>query len=842
MSGKRILAGTVAGVLSGLGASIVIFQGGSLAFRVETMASLVIGAAVLGGLLGAVAHRTVLRRLLSLVVILYGLAVTFGGIVPAAVGQGDCDYEAITPTTSEIGGTTYEEGEFVCLDGTSRQTPWKLDVSDADFFVVFVSPGIAGDGQVELRVTMVAPVPLDAVDDELVWRGDVSELFGGRLIEIDYDPAGVVSFRADGFASPKVPAIGVYELTLSGAANATAWVQLITNPLTNPIGLGGTGAFLVGTLGMLFAGRAPRAPGGPPEGGGPEEPVHAPLDGPIKIPAEGPHADYVDSHVVDSEGRPVSPNEPLIAGREYRLELNVTPGVSTEDRAADGKAHETTIHALPHADGVDIAPVVMVGVAGTPFQFSIPLTPRRATKRAEIDFDIVANGHLLQSERIRADVVSNAEEVSPREGAQTTRTIFTSSDFSSEDLGEREPRAFNLILRLDSLGAVDVRVIQNSEVTFFDTTLTLAALAKVTGRIRGRLVEMLDSSRNGVPGYVKSIDGSLEQLNAWLPYLAEAGRSLYRSLLPEELQAQNQQLYIEDDATIQINQQSAGLGSATVPWSLLYDRKLQLLDTTRVCDRYAGHGGDDCPYLDDATVVCPWGFWGYRYVIEQPPSWVGDGIPPPAVHQLVNNRPLAVSFNVEESFDLWQDHLGFLGKHGEIEVMTAKNEVDLTRVWADNRTRFDLVYFYCHHRHDTGEGTYWLEMGGSRITPTDLDALLGAGAWPQHPIVMLNGCATGDYGYDTYESLIDEFRRAGAGGVIGTETGVREFTAESYARDLYVKVFGGDQVGRAMLDLRRSFMVERNSPLAFLYTLFAIADVALVTPVGPVEPTAASPV
>ncbi|WP_267313756.1 hypothetical protein [Nostoc sphaeroides] len=58
-------------------------------------------------------------------------------------------------------------------------------------------------------------------------------------------------------------------------------------------------------------------------------------------------------------------------------------------------------------------------------------------------------------------------------------------------------------------------------------------------------------------------------------------------------------------------------------------------------------------------------------------------------------------------------------------------------------------------------------------------------------------------------SLIDDFRSAGASGVIGTECPVPELFAELYAITLLKRVFRGEPLGQAMLTVRR----ELNSSL-----------------------------
>jgi hypothetical protein len=251
---------------------------------------------------------------------------------------------------------------------------------------------------------------------------------------------------------------------------------------------------------------------------------------------------------------------------------------------------------------------------------------------------------------------------------------------------------------------------------------------------------------------------------------------------------------------------------------------------TRVCEEaLQGRVCTDCPNANDAYVVCPSAFWGFRYAIEQIPGWT-DGSQRgwrPLLREIHNSRPLELSFNVWRNFLLWPDHLVKLKRAGDLTVRAAENIPELERVWQRHGSALDVIYFYCHGGDD---GDAYIELSDNhRITTNFLEACHLN--WPHNPLVFLNGCSTGDYGPSSYVSLIDDFRAAGACGVIGTECPVPEMFAEAYADGLFTRFFRQEPLGQSMLALRRELLLERKNPLGLAYSLYAAHEVALEQPV-----------
>lgn len=124
----------------------------------------------------------------------------------------------------------------------------------------------------------------------------------------------------------------------------------------------------------------------------------------------------------------------------------------------------------------------------------------------------------------------------------------------------------------------------------------------------------------------------------------------------------------------------------------------------------------------------------------------------------------------------------------------------------------------------------YIEISDERIYSNFLECY--ESTWKHHPLVFLNGCATGDYGPESYVSLIDDFLNAGASGVVGTECPVSENFAEYFATEVFKRLFTGEPMGLAMLAVRRKLLEQHYNPLGLVYSLYAAHEIALAHPVS----------
>ncbi|MFK0735499.1 MAG: CHAT domain-containing protein, partial [Gloeotrichia echinulata HAB0833] len=465
-----------------------------------------------------------------------------------------------------------------------------------------------------------------------------------------------------------------------------------------------------------------------------------------------------------------------------------------------------------------------------PHKFSDRLPARPLDDRGYIQIELFYRGYLLQSKQLAILIIPTVGTNIPESlrPPQSSRVTFTTTDLlTNAQLALLPERVLTVDVELDQRdGSIDFRFLDrthgNEELAFYDTTLQPAALGNAIAGIRQQLKLTSESE------YRWSVEGSMESLNTWLPSLANVGRELYRLLLPANQAEGSEKLQaaLIPNTVIQVN---PVLGKVTIPWALLYERKIRQSKQNRMCDRFTQHDLDctDCPHKSDQQVVCPHAFWGYRYSIEQLPCWTSNkqNYPVALVRQIQNKRQLQLSFNVYRDFQLWQKHLIKLQATGSVNILTAEEMLQLESIWSEHGQILDLVYFYCHGGIEEMPKKPYLEISDDRIYSNFLECY--ESTWLHHPLVFLNGCATGDYSPESYVSLIDDFLNAGASGVVGTECPVSETFAECYATEVFQRLFAGEAMGQAMLAVRRNLLQQYYNPLGLVYSLYAAHEIAL---------------
>lgn len=550
----------------------------------------------------------------------------------------------------------------------------------------------------------------------------------------------------------------------------------------------------------------------------------------------------------------VPPSEPLIHGQAYILYIDISP----EKKGIDQQQTPFPDQVLAQVWNDRETLVLDVVVASKNFSIDAPVKkltlPRSGASdslqftvkpnlfegRSYIQVELLYRGYLLQSKQLAVLIIprTGAEIPESLRPPQTARITFTTTDLlTNEQLALLPERVLTVDVELDQRdGCIDFRFLDrtqgNKELAFYDTTLQPAALGNAIAGIRQQLYLTLHD------GYWGQVEGNMELLNTWLPKLADVGRELYRQLLPPNqgsLLADDQgeilQAILLPNTVIQVN---PVLGKVTIPWALLYERKVKTSKQNRVCDRFTEHNLDctSCPNKNDPKFVCPHAFWGYRYSIEQLPCWASSkhSAPIALVRQIKNTQPLQLSFNVYRDFQLWHDHLPKLETAASVNILLAKEILELENIWGEHSKVLDLVYFYCHGGVEEMPKRPYLELSDERIYSNFLECYKST--WLHNPLVFLNGCATGDYGPESYVSLIDDFLNAGASGVVGTECPMSENFAEHYATEVFKRLFAGEPMGQAMLAVRRELLQQHYNPLGLVYALYAAHEIALACSVS----------
>ena len=234
------------------------------------------------------------------------------------------------------------------------------------------------------------------------------------------------------------------------------------------------------------------------------------------------------------------------------------------------------------------------------------------------------------------------------------------------------------------------------------------------------------------------------------------------------------------------------------PWSLVYD--YPLIDAERVnwktCQvlehdwgtqgRRQGPPASHCPF-DDAdwhqrNIICPYGFWGLRHIIEEPAS-VKQPLATLA-NGVLRGDILNIGVATVSDVDLLAGinaHLQKLRSITGVQFSPAKEADDWASLTMMLRSP-DVAYFLCHGEYDATSKTTYLRLGsGNRVSPDDL---LGWAklkppdgpdlvSWKQrHPFIFINGCHTSALKPGEIVSFVGCFSDLEAGGVLGTEISV----------------------------------------------------------------------
>jgi hypothetical protein len=322
-----------------------------------------------------------------------------------------------------------------------------------------------------------------------------------------------------------------------------------------------------------------------------------------------------------------------------------------------------------------------------------------------------------------------------------------------------------------------------------------------------------------------------------LKRLAPLGWQLWTMLLS------NQQEWwekLQEPATIQVSRMA---GSTFVfPWALVYDIPLAaygqytpcpLLENWDKVNALLNTSERRCPYESQhgrANTLCPFGFWGIKHVIEQPPSMPKDR-DLPLIIQVAHDPPQMVAgLSLALDKDLTAKHLQSL----ELEHFQVLEFSTLEKIVTALKDPVEVVYFYCHGGRaplpGTQQNTPFLEVGkNERFGPSDI-TFWRRTAWPEKhwkdisPLVFLNGCHTAELTPELLINFVDGFATAYAAGVIGTEITVLQSLASEAALQFFTHFQrNGMNVGQSVREMRLHFLMKGNL-LGLAYTPYCSAD------------------
>lgn len=292
------------------------------------------------------------------------------------------------------------------------------------------------------------------------------------------------------------------------------------------------------------------------------------------------------------------------------------------------------------------------------------------------------------------------------------------------------------------------------------------------------------------------------------------------------------------------------------PWALVYDIPMpgpeyHLCD---VCKQWANGPRLGVKYLKTCphagaknhqeNVLCPFGFWGLKHIVEQPPS-----VPPPFngtadlrdARRDIPGGPspnLGLAFTSDPKLDQrrLQLHQAALAAIAPWRLHPPLPAHDVYQV-RDMLPEATIAYFLCHGVNDK-DGKPFLVVGPGN----DFQHWIGDGTihdWADTPVppnlqgwrsrrpfICINGCHTADLKPEQLQNFVSAFIYAGASGVLGTEVNIRLPLAIEIGESLMQKLAAKVPAGVALYQMRWE-LANKGNLLGLAYTLFARSDLCL---------------
>jgi hypothetical protein len=282
------------------------------------------------------------------------------------------------------------------------------------------------------------------------------------------------------------------------------------------------------------------------------------------------------------------------------------------------------------------------------------------------------------------------------------------------------------------------------------------------------------------------------------------------------------------------------------PWALIYDIPLNS-NRPEVCRLVSQWKNNEplitglpreCPHGPHGeNVLCPFGFWGFRYAIEQLSS---------------SDKPV-VTIQASGPFDFvvaqTQYDVDLKALEAHIEALRATLRTAFPdaqiREGKDKKTIKELlghdlpfVYFYCHgEQRNIADPDTWLGIGNREIITAkefigwvvSWQRILKKLVWNEvRPLVFVNACHSLAIYPETLVSYLDAFvGTAHAAGVIGTEVRV----SQELAVDVAMQFFGlllskKHSVDSALRTIRLDYLASGNL-FGLVYTPYCWADLRI---------------
>ena len=248
----------------------------------------------------------------------------------------------------------------------------------------------------------------------------------------------------------------------------------------------------------------------------------------------------------------------------------------------------------------------------------------------------------------------------------------------------------------------------------------------------------------------------------------------------------------------------------------------------------------DCPLNGrhaDVT-ICPFGFWGFRNLIEEPLAQVtatGDDEVPEEMKRGTFSQSVIIPYEQAEGLRVGAGAFPF-PRAGDHQQEMAKLLGDGLR-WETDREKvvkllYDeqghhVFYFYCH---GVAGSEFAIQVGPEGAlhnlisqASLDLDKFHWAERGNPQPLVVLIACESSAARPETMHGLIGFLRNAMASGVLGSEITIDTGLGRAWGYRFMSSLVTGQSVGECFLQLRHE-LLRRYNPLGLAFSMYAPAS------------------
>lgn len=328
-----------------------------------------------------------------------------------------------------------------------------------------------------------------------------------------------------------------------------------------------------------------------------------------------------------------------------------------------------------------------------------------------------------------------------------------------------------------------------------------------------------------------------------LAQLAPKGRELWGQVAAHHL---DMFAPLEKDPASHVIQVSRPTTSSFVfPWALIYDIPLPDRPAT-ICKLVTDWDGKkplvsgsprECPHGPHMeNVLCPFGFWGFRYSIDQLSSTNDSVFSIPAPDEwdfVVAETQYGIDIKALSNH-VDQLRTTIRKRFPRAQILEGKNKNEIRGLLGRD---LPIVYFYCHGEkpNDAAPDTYLGVGMNESINAAELQDWVhtwrkqGKKIWNKiRPLVFINACHSLEIHPTTLVSFLDAFvGTAKAAGVIGTEVKVNQDLAMNVAERFFdLLLVQENTVDEALQRIRLDYLAEGNL-LGLLYTPYCWAELCV---------------